>query len=195
MITEFVFKLSNALQIIMVVKEPLNEIHCCTEAPIYLIHGDKRIVLSKDSIRENMQVLSNVLKRALNDELRLHESIKKDIGYLLNEEFQGNAGLTYKKLEGRDHWVGFIHLIWSYHIATWIYNDEEGKIIIEFTPVYEGHFKDDHSINYAEWLKDYKPYLITKISKETAEEWLIQADSILEQIENNIKRLIKEKKL
>jgi hypothetical protein len=190
MITEFVFKVNNELKIIMVVEEPLNEIDCCAEAPIYLIQDDKRIILSKDSVRENMQVLSNVLRLALNSALLLHESIKEDIGYLLNEEFQDKPGLTYKKLENRDHWVGFIHLLWSCDTATWIYNDKDGRIIIEFTPVYGGHFKDDYPINYDQWLKNYKPYLITKISKETAKEWLIQAETILDLIENNIKKLI-----
>jgi chitinase len=72
---------------------------------------------------------------------------------------------------------------------TWIYNDIGGNIIFAITPFYPFLFCDpDEEPNYLpyeEWIKSYKPYLIAKLSRETAEQWLAQANSILEQIDKN----------
>ena len=42
---------------------------------------------------------------------------------------------------------------------------------------------------YEEWIKTYKPYFITTLSKETAREWIEQADKIIRMVEFNEKRM------
>ncbi len=45
---------------------------------------------------------------------------------------------------------------------------------------------------YEEFLKNYKSYLTTTISRETAQRWLAQANDILKQIDENVERDMKK---
>lgn len=181
-----IFQISKTKKIVLKITEPINEIHLFTEGTIYLVEEEKQIVLSEDSIRENMNVLNYILTRAIKGQYTLHESIKKDIGYLYNEELQEKPGLSYEKLERRDVWVGLKYNVWFNDFATWIYNNNEGAILLEITPVYPGYFDELYETSYDEWIKYYKPYLTKEISIETAQDWLQKARSILNQIDKNI---------
>lgn len=192
--TEITFTINELEKIILTIELPLEEVHCCTESPIYLEFSDKRILLSQDSVRENMYILSNLLTKALDNQLILDKSITADIGYLYNQELQGKDGLVYKEIEKNVfHWVGGSYSLWSYNVETWLYN-KDGAIIFEVTPIYPGNFfvepgKEHEIVPYDQWIKNYEPLLIRQISKHTAQVWLEQANSILQLIETNMKRM------
>jgi hypothetical protein len=82
------------------------------------------------------------------------------------------------------------HLWAGKNLMSWMYNDDEGNIIFEVTPIYPYMYEDAEKepsyVPYKEWIKDYKPLLIRKISKEVAQKWLKDANTIVEQINNNI---------
>ena len=42
--------------------------------------------------------------------------------------------------------------------------------------------------SYDEWIQNYSPYLIKKISKKTAQVWLKKTKKILKHIEKNVKK-------
>ena len=104
------------------------------------------------------------------------------------KNYKNKPGFVYDKLERRDHWVGYRSLLWSHEVATWLYNDENGSIILEITPIFPGDFYDEDKTSYNQWIQNYKPYLLRKLSKEVAQQWLDQADCLLKKIEENIKK-------
>lgn len=201
---EIIFKLNDTEKIVVELEEELRNIDCCSEAPIVFLQDSKKVTLSKDSVRENMTILSNLLREALSNELQLHKSITEDIGYVYNQysDFLWNKkskapnSFGYTQLEGRDIWAGNKYNVWNSALTSWIYNDIDGSIIFELTPMYPEDFfytkKKPQKISYQEWIKGYAPYLIEKIPYNVAQKWLTQANAILEQIDENIKRFIKE---
>jgi hypothetical protein len=132
--------------------------------------------------------------------LPIHNSIQTSIGYIYNEYLQNTynkkgmytSNLVYKLQDGIESWIGNEYKLWGYgSIVSWLYNDANGSIIFEVTPVYPGGFgnperKAKANVAYKEWLITYKPYYIGEISHATAQQWLKQAQAILNQIEKNI---------
>ena len=172
--------------------EHIREIHCCYELPIFFIKDNTKIILSIDSIRENMQIFKDQLNNTLSNNLQLHESLKgADIGFLYNQYLQKKPGLFYKKFEKVNYWIGINYIVWATNeYVTWLYNDEEASIILEITPAYpkKKNVEQNKQMEpYSKWIKNYSPYLIRKISTETAQEWLAQIDSILKTIEENVR--------
>ena len=199
-----IFKLNNEENIVIELENPIEELDCCSEAPIIFFHGSKKVILSTDSVRNNMIILSNLLTKALSNKLQLHESIIEDIGYLYNQysdylwnkksKVQDNFG--YSKLDGRDTWVGNNYSLWDSDLASWIYNDTDASIVFEVTPVYPEDFfctkRKPQKVSYQEWIKGYAPYLIKKIPHNVAQQWLAQANDILKQIDENVERDMKK---
>lgn len=75
----------------------------------------------------------------------------------------------------------------------WIYNDDHNNIIFEVTPEYPRCIDQENEIevkNYQNWMKSYQPLLISIISQETAQQWLKQAETILEEINKNMKKIV-----
>jgi hypothetical protein len=198
---EFIFVLDDTEKIVVPLSDILENIFPCEELPVIFYQEMKKLILRNDFINETMQKLSALLKKLLKNKLPLHESITKDIGFLWNEELQNKPGLAYTKLEGRDHWVGQLHLLWCTSntrpsLVTWLYNDHEGSIILEITPSYPWHHleprKGETFIPYEQFMETYKPVLIRKIPIEVAQKWLQQAEEILCVLEDNRKRYERE---
>lgn len=65
-------------------------------------------------------------------------------------------------------------------------------LLFEIIPVYKWNFadlkkakQDKDFISYEEFMKNYKPYSVTVINKETAFQWLQETSKILQFIEIN----------
>jgi hypothetical protein len=192
------FTINKTEQIVIQLNDPLSIIECCDEAPIVLMQDNICTFLVEDNIKFHLDIFTNLLTKSLNDELKLHSSIQKDIGFLYNEQLQGKPGFIYEKLEKRNYWIGNQYNLWSPCIAkgnltTWIYNDIDGSIIFEITPIYPDSSGNPERaakfIPYEQWIKKYKSYLIRIIPRDVAQQWLDQCNAILKQIEENIKRL------
>lgn len=207
---EILFKINEVEKVIIELKEPLEMVHCCYEVPIVLAKEEKKYIVAYDSIKSNMESLDIVFTKALQNQLQLHSSIQGNIGYLFthykfygfNREKLESLGLVFEHDSG--DWVGENHLLWAYDIAVWVYNDSDGSIILEFTPWYFGknymYDDDDNGIDdedyseYEQFLKNYRSLFSIKLSHETAQLWLDQANNIVQQIEKNFVRLQKEGK-
>jgi hypothetical protein len=188
------FSINDTNKIIIDLAEPLGKVHCCYEVPILLIHENKTFDLGNYSVREYANDLKNIAKKIVANELQLHESITKDIGFLLNEALQYKSGLFEVPNGSSTWWVGYQYcLSMCGKVALWFYSDTpDGRIIFEATPIfpfsYRNYDKDPNYISYRKWMKTYKPYFIAEASMSCIKQWIGQANIILEQIEKNIAR-------
>lgn len=180
---------------------PENIIHACDFSYINLIINDKSVIIGKSIVSDFTEELKKKLELALIGKLKLHSSIKKDIGYywnqILNEE---NLNLFSIQDKEGSSWVGYLYLLWTTDsnnknesFATWLYNDAKDNIIFEVTPTYPDTFIDKPSEidleNYKKWLQNsYNPFFLKIISKDIVIMWLKQVNLILKEVENVYKK-------
>lgn len=206
---EIEFRLNKIEKIVFMSENPIASTHCCSEASIIFTENNHQFLLDeKGAIRFNLECLIGVLAPAIENKLKLHGSIQKDIGYLYNDELQNKPkpDLIYEERTEIKRWIGEKYSLWYGEFPTWIYNNQAGEIIFEMTPYFPGRptypSKDElptieeieNSKWYDEWIKDYEPILIRIIPREVAQQWLDKANGILEQIEENIIRMRAEGK-
>ena len=161
-------------------------------------------------VRYSIECFEGALKKALNNKLKLHSSIQmngplvKDIGYIFNEQRYGNfKNIIEEKIEEGEKktlWIGYKYMVWAKNFILWIYNDDIGDIILEITPCFQGKriyldsnepltLEEKETIaKYNQWIKNYQPILIRKVSRKIVQIWLKQTNVILETIEKNIRR-------
>jgi len=204
-----VFKLDETRKITLEAHDPLMEIDCCYEGDLIFKQSEQSLILSDDVIRISMQLLILLLKRVLKNELSLDRSIIQDVGFIYNqychflwseEELSVADNFLYEDGDKNKDWIGMRYHLWAGgNNVTWLYNDKSGAIILEVTPFYPYLHVDPNEepkyVFYGEWIKDYKPYFITTIPKETAQQWLEQAESVVKQISDNVERWEKEEKI
>lgn len=191
------FEIDAIENFVIELQESIDTIDCCSIAKIFLFCGNKKLILSEDLIKWNIEVLYNHLTKAINGSLPLHTSIGKDIGFLANEERQKKGRFIYTQTVENAYWVGLRYKLWDYfyddnaYVITWLYNDAVGEIVFEVTLLYRWDNDLDEEvvlksyIPYEEWINNYKPILKRTISKETAQKWLNKTNMILNKIEEN----------
>ena len=199
-VSEIVFTLTKNEKIIISIDIPLTEVNCCTETSIIFIQKNHELVLTNDSLFNNIKTMIVLLQKCINQALLLDNTITKDIGYLFNqysaiicgENLERPTFVTYIRKNNELYWVGNDYQLWSADYITWLYNCVDGSIIFEVTPFYPYMYcepeEEPNYISYEEWIKSYKPYFIATLSRERAEEWLKQAEDIIKVIENNQNR-------
>ena len=47
---------------------------------------------------------------------------------------------------------------------------------------------DEKFIKYSEWMKNYKPYVVTQIPRESAEQWIKQIDKLMAKVKRSDKK-------
>ena len=186
-----IFPIDDVDKIIIGLEERLEKVHCCYDASITLLYGDRVFGAGRDSIREYLINLKNIAQKVVDNTLQLHASIEKDIGFLLNEELQYKPGLFQMKHADGEWWVGYQYcLSVGGKLGLWLYNDANGRIFFEATPVYPFSYrnsaKDKHYTPYNKWIRGYKPYFITEIPVNLVHQWLETAQSCLASIEHTI---------
>jgi hypothetical protein len=181
---------------------PDDIIHCCYQSHVSLFINETEFIIGKSIVADFAERLEIKLKLVLVDKLKLHKSIKKNIGYYWNQELnEDNPNLHLMKGKESSYWVGHKYLLWATdsnkkyeRFSTWLYNDDTGNIIFEVTPTYPETFIDPEDPAevkaYQEWMeKSYKPFFTRIIPKDIAEQWLKQAELILKTIQDNVKKL------
>lgn len=184
---------------------PDNIIHSCNFSKLNLTINNNNIIIGKSIVDDFAQELKSKLTLALSNELQLHSSIKKDIGYYWNQYLnEENPNLFFNNENENKSWIGDIYFLWAtdsskknQQYATWLYNDAQGNIIFEVTQIYPNTYIDPQDPvemqTYQEWMgKKYKPFFTRIIPKDLAIQWLAQADTILTTIRENVK-MLKEK--
>lgn len=201
---EIIFPLNNNTKIIIPLQDPVEWLGPMYEEDILLFYNNNKIFLSRGTIFHDMLELADLLQKAIKNKLSLHHSITSDIGYSLNEyHINEDHFATHTFPSGMISWVGYLYKLWEgnsddLRLTTWIYNDNNSNIIFEVTPFYPYMFcepeEEPNYVSYEEWIKTYKPYLITILSREIAQKWLEQAEAIIKIIENNETQWQKKRK-
>jgi len=200
------FQLNPKTQIVADFNDPLCYIGWGYDfKPIVLIHNNTSIPLVSGPSSFNIRDLRDLLKKALNNELILHKSITSDIGYLCNKYHKSDKGFLTEHIGSNIYrWIGYKYFLWEEYenrkrYMTWLYNDQNGNIILEVTPSYPFSYLSKkeraHYIPYKKWMLRYKPYLIATLSRETAQQWLEQAEYFVKTIEENTEQWEKEAEL
>ena len=189
------FPINKETKIVIPLKDPIDYIGATYEENIFLYHNNHKNIISDRTIYHDMLDLVDIIKKALNKELFLHSSISKDIGYLYNYCHYDNTNLAMHTFpNGTVRWVGYLYHLWesNSNFDSWIYNKPDGSIIFEVTPFYPYMYcepeEEPDYIPYEEWIKTYKPYFIATLSRETAQQWIEQAEEIIRMVDYNEKR-------
>jgi len=182
-------------------------IHCCYLTNISLYIHIEKIIIGKSIIIDLVEGLKDKLILTLSNKFELHDSIDKNIGYYWNQYLhEENPNLFFNLSDNKKEvksWIGSQYLLWTTdsskknkQYATWLYNDINGNIIFEVTPIYPEEYVDwddlDEMQAYQEWMKTYEPFFTRIIPKDIAMQWLDQANFILKTIDNNVEMLSKE---
>lgn len=194
------FIINNKTKIIVFHQTEDRELDCNFEDSIIFINDDVEITLAYGFVYHHLRELQFLLTQAIHNQLILHKTIFKDLGFLFNEysavicgeKQKESTDLMYIQKDDNSYWPGNDYSLWAYDMTSWIYNEPDGSIVFEVTPFYPYMYcepeEEPDYIPYEEWIKTYKPYFITTISKETALQWLEQAERIIEIVEDNQKR-------
>jgi hypothetical protein len=167
--------------------------------------GESNYCLVQDCFDHVIEEFKSIIKKAINDQLKLHSSLLGNaeyslLGYQWCKYLKKNdrKDLVYGDEDTGIPWVGYKYTLFETchgidRPASWLYNDERGNIIFELTPVYPWYYSKPGSgetfIKYSKWMKTYKPILTRTISKETAQQWIKQIDDLIKVVKKNDKRL------
>jgi len=188
LIQEFI--LSPTRKIFLESDVPLSKIHCCTQANFAFSEHTETIVLSKYSVREHLTRLCALLTQTLENKNVFPPTIY-DIGYLYNEDTWAIYNLNGEPADPTISELLDQCQLWAGRYSSWIYNDNKNNIIFAITPSYPYHWtsaeENPKYVPYQEWIKTYKPCLITTIPHDIARQWIAQAQPILDAIERNIR--------
>jgi len=157
----------------------------------------EQVICLNDVFVEFVEVLDIALKEALTGRCKLDESLEENLGYLWNVYLNSFRRVrSYKNIKD---WIGQKYLLRSLHgVASWFY-EKDGKFLLEVTPVYKWHSLDPEPeekgeyVTYKQFMKSYKSYVVTELSRETICEWLEQTKYLLALIEcNDDKYLVRD---
>jgi hypothetical protein len=126
-------------------------------------------------------IASEHTQKLLNNQLILDKSIIGDPGIEWNKYFEGLIKNT--EIDQFHCWSNSHKKIRPY-FSSWMYNDKEGNVVFEITPFYPWHGEKKSSpgfITYKEFMKNYKPVLVTNIPKENLKTWIDQARELQKQ--------------
>ena len=185
------FKLNDHAKIIIQLHHQNDVIDAGYEARLYFIHYNHRLLLSYSFVRTDIGELRKLLNKALNDELQADEIFTQDIGYSWNHTL--NQKDISNGIFGENFDILNYYKPWSAGRCTWIYNNEQGNIVFEITPLYPHTYtykKRKRSYNYfLKWMQFYKPIYKQIISREIAQQWIDQANQIIAEIDKNTAEL------
>ncbi len=186
--TEFNFIINENKKIIITIPDvktkynyffkPTKRLHRCDEATAYFIEKNhEKLEIKKHTLDDVVLNLYGKLKSIIDDNnLKLPKNCETGtVGYELNNM------LMY-------HNNDFFSQFWTWSSIsskadTLIYQ-ADNKIYIEIVPSYpwlfsEPELDNPEYITFEEFMKNYKPYVVETISRETAKEWLQQCEEIL----------------
>jgi hypothetical protein len=169
-------------------------------AQIDYVSDLESITLEIDEILSLMEALIKEIQPCLNGQRILHSSIKKSLGYYSSKDYKkdNRKDLIYETLSnGFRRWVGVAYQLFDARAgigipSSWLYNDKDGNILLEVSPIYPWLFMKvepgETFIKYSDWMKEYKPYVVTKIPRDSALEWLKQISKFMKKLDRSDKK-------
>jgi hypothetical protein len=163
---------------------PTEKLHKFDEVSIAFYYDENKILLYRNILEDGVLRISDRLLEADQELIDLPTEIQVgQMVYALNEskkEYATEAVGIYRNIDFSNYWV------WSTAGGpqTFMYTFE-GSLYLEIGLTYQWQY-DDNDIDllfYQEFMKNYKPIAVEKISKETAQQWLEQCNRLMKQIE------------
>lgn len=155
------FVLNDQERIVIQAEDCLENIYYNYYVPTVFISGSCEYKLS----RYNPKYIAESLSQGLKKVLEAQEDLLKAIAN--KSEKEERVKLWLGEPEGSDEDL----------LVPWIYNDQDGHIVLEITSV--------------ESIRDSKPLIRTIIPVETAHRWLEQAEALVKKIDENMERFKK----
>lgn len=192
-----IFNLNKNQKIILDSDFPIEEVLPFDEVIIKFSY-EYSFILTEDCFEYLMNSFKGALNKSLKNQLQLPSFIDEDIGLLWNKELNNtkewSMSIKDQHIFNNTESLGE-YILFSTpgntdpSLATWIYNNKNGDIVLEITPQYTGHFDDpkdgENFITYDEFIKNYKPLFITIISPSTAKKWIQQINALLKHAKTN----------
>jgi len=178
----FTFKLNAKVSVII---EPdqydADLVQCFREGYFSIMENNHKTVLCHSFLISYLEEFAIALKQALHNNRQLDSYFIQNVGYYWNESINGHdEEHPFNEIYDILH----AYTIWESHITTWIYNDNEGNIILEITPYYPHTHDPEYSYqDFLQWMKNYKSLIKYIIPQETAQEWIHQLATILTELE------------
>lgn len=183
---EIIFPIGKNEKIKLFLTNDIPDTHRYDEVKIILQTGnDDFILYNNDFIIEAIRVATNLMQKALKNDLGLHSSIiGEEIGLLSNRLYMNEVSMLVFE---NGFWVGDRNLLWQTHQNTsWLYN-KGNKIFFEVTPIFEGCFEEDEysdsRMAYEEFKRNYSPIYIAEIKMEYIIQWQFECNEIMRAIE------------
>ena len=151
----------------------------CTDINIRYMDEEKNIIILMGtydtSSFSNKMATSKLLAKVLEGKAVYDKAVNGDLGFLYNQYCEeiivSFPGVAHYFWSGFDRNTGTA-------VESWLYNDKDGNIIYEITPLYPWNDqvlrKDPRRITYKKFMKNYKPILQALISRETIRQWIKQ---------------------
>jgi len=190
-----VFKLNEKTALSFKFQSSLKELICCEKAIILLEDFQKKSIIigSEDSVIIDLQMLSRILVEIFKHPNRMKVAADEDIGIVWQEILLGRREKEPVVIsEGIETWQGLNFLLWRNKDinASWLYLDQNNNITFKVTPLYQGIFDESEQNEipcfFDEFLKSYHPIAELILSYEQAQQWLKQANEVVEIIQQNI---------
>lgn len=165
----------------------------------YLNTDNKLIKIHRFSTGRDFYDFICSLEEALNNERKISKELGKNVnlGLLWNEHTQKIilAEEAGKPLKSWD-WSGDDLLFLGNKAdefsscITFLYNDEQGNIVLEVSSTYPWFFGEDPPedlyVSYDDWLPEYKILYKTIISKDTVQKWIKEMIAFRDMLEEKI---------
>lgn len=174
---------------------PGNDIvHCCYWARIMFVQDNHKILLTHWEIQDTIERFIKNLDLVIQNKLLLNFELHDEIGYAWNLlSYQKKAHDEYSDETFRKREELYSYLVFNGRdYATWMYNDDQGNIMLKITPLFplgRTRNKMPKYNTFLHWMKTYKPIAIRIIPMHIAMQWLDQARQINHVIEHNIKEI------
>lgn len=156
---------------------------CYDQVSIFLNDSttSQRSLLYQDFAISALGPLIFLLEKTTAGTLLLPASMKEDIGYLWNEHVHSKQKMR---------WEGLNYALWeSEECDTWLYNNNDGKIVFEVSPAYPWHFdkpqEGETCTPYHVFIKNYQPLALVTIDQTTANEWLKTSHYLMNILQDN----------
>jgi hypothetical protein len=156
--------------------EPTEKLHIFDFITVIYHDGSNELVLLEDVAEFIVEMLKNSLQSAFIGKQILPSHIdlgKASLSFSLDEQ-SDNDEIDYT-----------IFWLWSSptRVQTWLYT-RDNKIYLEISSTYPWLFVDpepsENYYSFDEYIKNYKPIAVYEISRETAQQWLEQCNTMLD---------------
>ncbi len=168
------------------------------EANFIMQYYQHQYILERTHVKSAIEAFKEYLNNTLQNNHQLNSYLTDNIGYYWN--YALNQKYKHDQIFGDDYDILNNFNIWSrYNQSTFLYNDHQGNVIFEITPLYPytyAYGKKKRTYGYfLKWMQSYKPTFKSVISKETVLKWIEQTQEILDIIDENSKKLYIESEI